>query len=176
MEAPSASRMLLGGRIFVCFLCVMCSAVVFCPIVCAIGVTWVPEVSELLLHLAASKPMETHVHCFCLLRLDVIIDNAKCHAVVGLYRHWGLLVSHFFECMSLGDGLAGVDIQCTKFSFRGRGHNGLDELVKVRTASLSSRLAVLVDRKKCPPAWLRALGLLRLEELLCMTSTMSILL
>jgi hypothetical protein len=53
----------------------MCSAVVFCPIVCAIGVAWVPEVLELLLHLAALKPIETNVSCFCLLWLDSIIDN-----------------------------------------------------------------------------------------------------
>jgi hypothetical protein len=75
--------------------------------------------------------METHVHCFCLSWLDVIIDDAKCHAGVGLYRHWGLLVSHFFKCMMLGDGLAGIDIQCTKFGYGGRGHDGLDELGKV---------------------------------------------
>jgi hypothetical protein len=109
----------------------MCSAVVFCPIVCAIGVAWAPEVSELLLPLAALLPIETHVHCFHLSRLGVIIDNAECRTVVGLYRHWGLLVSHFFECMLLGDGLAGVDIQRTKFGFGGRGHDGLDELGKV---------------------------------------------
>ncbi len=75
--------------------------------------------------------MKTHVHCFCLLRLDVIIDDAKCRAVVGLYWHWGLLVSHFFECMSLGDGLAGIDVQRTELGFSGRGHgsrNGLGEV------------------------------------------------
>jgi hypothetical protein len=107
--------------------------------------------------------MKMHVHCFCLLRLDVIIDNAKCRAVVGLYWHWGLLVSHFFECMSLGDGLAGVDVQHTKFGFGDGGHDGLDELgwARLRTTPLSLGLVVLVDRKKCPPAQLRALGLLR---------------
>jgi hypothetical protein len=109
----------------------MCGAVVFCPIVCTIGVAWAPEVSELLLRLRASKPMEMHVHCFCLLRLDVIIDDAECRAVVGLYWHWGLLVSHFFKCVSLGDGLTGVDVQCTKFGFGGGGYDGLDELGKV---------------------------------------------
>ena len=63
--------------------------------------------------------------------MDVIIDDAECCAVVGLYRRWGLLVSHFFECMLLGDGLAGVDIQRTKFGFGDRGHDGLDEFGKV---------------------------------------------
>jgi hypothetical protein len=109
----------------------MCGTVVFCPIVCAIGVAWAPEVSELLLHLAALKPMETHVYCFCLSQLDVIIDNTECRTIVGFYWHWGLLVSNFFECMSLGDGLMGIDIQCTEFGFDGGGHDGLDELGKV---------------------------------------------
>ncbi len=114
----------------------MCGAVVFCPIVCAIGVAWAPELLELLLRLAALKPMETHVHCFHSLRLDVIIDSAKCHAVVGLYQRWGLLASHFFECVSLGDGLAGVDVQCTKFGFGGGGHDSLDEFGKVEDRAI----------------------------------------
>ncbi len=43
------------------FLCVMCGAVVFCSVVGTIGVAGAPEVLELLLQFAASKPMETHV-------------------------------------------------------------------------------------------------------------------
>jgi hypothetical protein len=106
--------------------------------------------------------MESHVHCFHLSRLDVIIDNAKCHAVVSLYWHWGLRVSHFFECMLLGDGLAGIDIQHTEFGFGGGGHDGLDELGKVENCVFCLwGLAVLVDRKKCPLARLHALGLFR---------------
>ncbi len=80
--------------------------------------------------------METHVHCFCSLWLDVIIDDTKCRAVVSLYWHWALLVSHFFECMSLGDGLAGVDIQQTEFGFGGGGHGSLDELGKVEDCAI----------------------------------------
>ncbi len=80
--------------------------------------------------------MKTHVHCFHLSWLDVIIDNAKCRAVVGLYWHWGLLVSHFLECMLLGDGLVGVDVQRTKFGFGGRGHDGLDKLGKVEDRAI----------------------------------------
>ncbi len=80
--------------------------------------------------------METHVHCFCSLRLDVIIDDTKCCVDVILYLHWGLLVSHFFKCMLLGDGLVGVDIQHTKFGFGGRGHDSIDELGNVEECTI----------------------------------------
>jgi hypothetical protein len=92
--------------------------------------------------------METHVNCFSLLRLDVIIDNAKCRAVVGLYRHWGLLVSHFFECVSLEDSLGGIDIQCTKFGFGGRRHDGLDELDKVEDHPIVFRVSGIGGQEK----------------------------
>jgi hypothetical protein len=80
--------------------------------------------------------MKTHVHCFCLLQLGVIIDDGKCRAVVGLYWRWGLLVSHFFKFMLLGDGLMGIDVQCTEFSFGSGGHDGLDELGKVEDRAI----------------------------------------
>jgi hypothetical protein len=80
--------------------------------------------------------METHVHSFHSLWLDVIIHNSKCRAVVGLYQHWGLLVSHFFECMLLGDGLAGIYIQRTEFGSGSREHDGLDELGKVEDRTI----------------------------------------
>jgi hypothetical protein len=41
-----------------------------------IGVARASEVGELLLQCAASKPMELHVNCFCLLGLDVVVHNA----------------------------------------------------------------------------------------------------
>jgi hypothetical protein len=44
----------LGREDFGAFLHVVSGAVVFCPIVCAIGVAWAPEVSELLFRLTAS--------------------------------------------------------------------------------------------------------------------------
>jgi hypothetical protein len=45
-------------------------------------------------------------------------------------------VFYFFECMSLGNGLAGVDIQQTEFGFGGGGHDGLDELGKVEDRAI----------------------------------------
>jgi hypothetical protein len=92
--------------------------------------------------------METHVHCFCLSWLDVIIDNTECRAVVSFYRRWGLLVSHFFECMLLGDGLAGVDIQHTEFSFGSGGHDGLDELGKVEDRAIVFGVGGVVGQEK----------------------------
>jgi hypothetical protein len=54
----------LWSEDFSALLCVMCGAVVFCPVVGLIGVAGAPEVSELLLRFATLKQMELHVHCF----------------------------------------------------------------------------------------------------------------
>ncbi len=40
-------------------------------------------------------------------------------------------MSHFFECVSLWDGFACIDVESAKFSFGGGGHDGPDELGKV---------------------------------------------
>ena len=62
--------------------------------------------------------MESHVHGFGAFGLDVVVDDSQCCGVVGL--HWGgwLLVAHFLEALTLWDGLARVDGQCTKLGFR----------------------------------------------------------
>jgi hypothetical protein len=105
--------------------------------------------------------MEMHVHCFCLSQLDVIIDEVKCRAVVSLYRRWGLLVSHFFKCMLLGDGIAGIDIQRTEFGFGGGGHDGLDDLGKVEECAIVFGVGSVGGQENSLPVRLRALGLLR---------------
>jgi hypothetical protein len=64
--------------------------------------------------------VETHIHCFCVTRLDVVVDDAEGRAVVGLHRGGRLLVSHFFEDLSLRNGLTSVDVQCAEFGFGGR--------------------------------------------------------
>ncbi len=69
------------------------------------------------------------------MEMYVIIANSS-RAIVGLYWRWGLFVSHFFECVLLGDDLAGVDIQCTKFGFGSGGHDGLDYLGKVEDRAI----------------------------------------
>jgi hypothetical protein len=57
----------LGHDDFGAFLCAMCGPVVFCPIVCAMGVAWAPEVLELccpLQHCSQWKHMSiAFVHC-----------------------------------------------------------------------------------------------------------------
>ncbi len=66
----------LWSEDFGAFLCVMCGAVIFCPVVGTIGVAGAPEILELLLQFVASKPMELHVYCFHLSGLDVVVYDA----------------------------------------------------------------------------------------------------
>ncbi len=78
----------------------------FCPVVGAIGVS--------------GAPVEAHIHCFHATKLDVVVDNAEGHAVVGLHRSGRLFVSHFFEDLLLRNGLTSVDVQCAEFDFGGQ--------------------------------------------------------
>ena len=71
-----------------------------------------------------------------------------------------------------------IDVECAEFCFRCGGHNSLDELCQVENSPIADWVigsSVSEDRKKCPPAQPRALGLLRYETSLCRTSTMSLL-
>ncbi len=72
---------------------------------------------ELFLGFTALEPVKSHVHCFCLLRLDVAVDNFEGGAVVGLFRSWWLQVSHNFEKLALQDCLACIHVECAKFGF-----------------------------------------------------------
>ena len=101
------------------FLRVMRSAVMFCPVVGAIGVSWAPEVPKLLLRFATPKPMEAHIHRFRSAQLNIVFDDAEGRAVVSLHRGGWLLVPHFFEDLSLWNGLARVDVQSAKFRLCG---------------------------------------------------------
>jgi hypothetical protein len=70
-------------------------------------------------------------------------------------------VSHFFECMLLGNGLVSIDVQRTKLGFSGKGHDNLVELGEVEDWAIVFGVDGVSRQEKCPPAWLLALGLLR---------------
>ncbi len=59
---------------------------------------------------------------------DIVGDNTKCGAVVGLNWGWGLRVAHFVKKGLAGDGFTCVDVEHAKFGFCCRGHDGFDDL------------------------------------------------
>ncbi len=65
------------------------------PVVCSVGGSWAPEKMELVLGFAASKPMELHIHGFCVLGLYVVVHGSEGCTVVSLHGSWGLFVAHF---------------------------------------------------------------------------------
>ena len=65
------------------------------PVVCPVGGAQAPEESELALGLAASQPVESHVHGLCVLGLYIVVYDSTGCAVVGLHGSWGLFVAHF---------------------------------------------------------------------------------
>ncbi len=70
---------------------------VFGPVVGAVVGTGAPVVLELSLGVTTTQPVKTHVHGFCVLWLDVVVDYSQGGAVVGLDRVLGLFVFHFFK-------------------------------------------------------------------------------
>ena len=72
--------------------------------------------------------MEAHVHGLKAFAGDVVGDDAMCCGVVGLHGRGRLLVAHFFERVSGGNGLAAVDEEGGEFGFCSGGHDGFDDL------------------------------------------------
>ncbi len=70
---------------------------VFGPVVGVVVGTGAPVVSELSLGVTTMQPVKTHVHGFCALWLDVVVDYSQGGAVVSLNWGLGLFVAHFFE-------------------------------------------------------------------------------
>ena len=64
------------------------------PVVCPVGGSWGPEKLELVLGLAASKPVESHVGGFCASGLYVVVYDSKGSAVVNLHGSRGLFVAN----------------------------------------------------------------------------------
>ena len=62
------------------------------PVIGIVELAWSPVNAKLLLTLAVTKPVETHVHGFGALRLHFAIDDPVCHGIVRLQRRGGLFV------------------------------------------------------------------------------------
>ena len=107
-----------------------------CPVVCPVGGAGVPEKTELALGFAVVQPVESHVHGFSALCLNVVVHDSEGCGVVGLHGSLWLFVAHFCKCYSLWNCFSCIDIECSQFCLRCRGHNCLDELCKVENSSI----------------------------------------
>jgi hypothetical protein len=85
-----------------------------------------------------------------------------------------LLVSNFFKCVLLGDGLLSIDIQCTKFGFGSRGHDGLDELGDVEDCAIVFGVSSVSGQEKVSTGAAVCFGFAQIGGIT--TSTMSLLL
>ena len=92
-------------------LLVMTGWVVFCPVVCQVGLTRSPEEVELILvDTAVAEPMELHVHGFCFFGLDMTVDDVVSSAVVSLDGCRGLRTSQFLQFCVYFNSFACVDV------------------------------------------------------------------
>ncbi len=108
----------------------------FGPVVGSVVGSWAPVVSKSALGITAAKPMESHVHCFIAVWLDVVGDDAMCCAVVGLDGCGRLLLAHLFEEVLHGDCFTGVDVEGAKFGFGRTGHDSLENFGYVEDGSI----------------------------------------
>ncbi len=76
------------------FFDVVCSAVMFRPVVGEVGGSRAPVVFELSLCYAVTKPVEPHVHSLGATWLNVVRDDAKGGTIVRLNGCRWLFVSH----------------------------------------------------------------------------------
>ena len=67
------------------------------PVVCPVGGARAPEESELALGLAASQPVESHVHGLCVLGLYIVVYDSTGCAVVGWGSLW-LISASIWHC------------------------------------------------------------------------------
>ncbi len=90
---------------------------VLCPVVAEVGRAGAPIISEVFLRIAVMQPPKTHVHGFGSARQNIVGDNTKGGAVVGLDWGWGLRVVHFVEDGVAGDCFTCVDVEHAEFGF-----------------------------------------------------------
>ncbi len=95
-----------------------------------------PVVSKLALGIVAAKPIESHVHCFGVVSLDVVGNDTVSCAVVGLDGCRRLLVAHLFEELLHGNCFAGIDVKGAKFGFGCTGHDGLENLGDIEDGTI----------------------------------------
>ena len=88
----------------------------------------VPVKATLSLTFRTEKPVEASIHRLHLLLDDGVVDDSVSSGVVSLDRGGRLGPSHFDQCLTERDHFIGGDFDATKFSFRGGGHDKLDNL------------------------------------------------
>ena len=80
--------------------------------------------------------MQLHIHGFEALRLDVVVDDAFCRAVVCLQRCARLRVAHFEEDFADICCLARVDVERAEFALGGARHDCFDYLGDVENRTV----------------------------------------
>ncbi len=120
----------------------------FGPIVSLVVGSWMPVVAEWALGVMAPQPVESYVHCFGALWLNVVGDNAMGCVVVSLVGCGRLLVAHLFEEVSHGDCSTGVNVKGTKFGFGCKGHDGLEYFGNVEHGTIVGWVANVGQAEK----------------------------
>ena len=78
-----------------------------------------PVMANLLLHISASQPVETHVNGFGLPWGDGVVDEYKGHDVFGLHGRRWLRMFHRYGRVADGDGFTTIDEEGAKLGLGG---------------------------------------------------------
>jgi hypothetical protein len=95
--------------------------------------------------------VESHVHCFGAVWLDIFDDDAEGCAVISLDGRGRLFVSHLFEEMSYGNRLSGIYVQCTQLGLGCTRHDGLEYFGDVEHGPIVGWIIHIILAEKVAP-------------------------
>ncbi len=131
-------------------------SMMFCHVATVVLFAWGPVVSKLSLTFSVAEPMVLHVDCFQFLDI-IVVDDAKCSAVVCL--HWGqrLGMAHEFKGMAGRNGFSAVDVESPHLGLCCQGHDRLDNLCNCEDGTIVWWFGCVVGHEEmstCPAACL----------------------
>ena len=125
-------------------LSVVSGAEMFRKIICFVTFSLFPVVPELFSVLSVTHKPIVHFRGLSRFWVEIFCYKTKSSRVVGLDWRWGLLVPHFLQQLSGGDGLAQVGIKCSYFRICCRRHDIFDNLRNVVDRAIVGGLFIIV--------------------------------
>ena len=105
------------------------------------------------------EPVKVHVHSFCLLGLDFVVDDCLGRGVVCLDGRPRLFVAELVKDLSDVDCLLGCNVEGAEFCFGGGGHDVFDDLGDCENDIVVRRVYSVVKEEEMSPGTAARSGL-----------------
>ena len=127
------------------------NGMIFSEVVHEVCWSFFPLKIKLMLGLAAFEPVELHVHGFWCFGNHCINNEAMCQSVISCDNHFGLVVTHFLECLLQEQGILTIVEESCKFSFRCGRHNMSDDYCQGEDSTIVWCIAIMVSEEVVSP-------------------------